>query len=135
MKTVMEQKEKMPCFDPREVMFITNQWDIIEKYEHSSDDEDDENSIKDDQHAITWNKIQDKLKKEWDYYDVNNVFRVSLKQVSVLIRSLKRRYYMSSFEGHKTFTLEPKNSIEMIHYTMKCLIVTNTFHKEKCSLQ
>ncbi|CAG2218756.1 unnamed protein product [Mytilus edulis] len=71
----------MPCFDPREVMFITNQWDIIEKYEHSSDDEDDENSIKDDQHAITWNKIQDKLKKEWDYYDVNNVFRVSLKQI------------------------------------------------------
>lgn len=78
MKTIMNNRNKMPCFDPREVIFLTNQWDIIDNDQVSSD-EDHESDL--DQHKQTWNFIQSKLKKAWGYLNVENVFRISLKQV------------------------------------------------------
>lgn len=64
----------MPCFDPREVIFLTNKWDIIET----------EDTIGVNEHEKTWNKIMEKLKTEWIYLREENVFKVSLKQVKIV---------------------------------------------------
>ncbi|XP_063437683.1 uncharacterized protein LOC134718824 isoform X2 [Mytilus trossulus] len=79
LKTIMDNRENMPCFDPREVMFLTNQWDIIDNDDPVSD-EDSENE-EDDQQTQTWKLIQSKLSKGWGWFNVENVFRISLKQV------------------------------------------------------
>ncbi|CAC5373772.1 unnamed protein product [Mytilus coruscus] len=54
LKTIMDNREKMPCFDPREVLFLTNQWDLIENYDSSSEVDDDNFWEKNDQHTQTW---------------------------------------------------------------------------------
>ncbi|XP_052085101.1 uncharacterized protein in xynA 3'region-like [Mytilus californianus] len=41
LKTIMENREEMPCFDPREVMILTNQWDCIQNDDSSSDEDED----------------------------------------------------------------------------------------------
>lgn len=64
----------MPCFDPREIMILTNQWDIVDN-EDSSPDEDG------DEHTKTWKLIQTKFENGWGLFDEENMFRVSLKQV------------------------------------------------------
>lgn len=81
LKTIMENREEMPCFDPREVMILTNQWDAIENDDSSSDEDEDCKSKKEDQHAETWKLIQRKFENAWCSFDVEKVFRVSLTQV------------------------------------------------------
>lgn len=78
----MDNRDKMPCFDPREVMFLTNQWDIIDNDDPSSGEDEDSESKSEDQHTQTWNLIQRKLEKGWVGFNVENVFRISLKQAS-----------------------------------------------------
>lgn len=95
LKTIMENREEMPCFDPREVMILTNQWDAIENDDSSSDEDEDGKSKKEDQHAETWKLIQRKFENAWCSFDVEKVFRVSLTQVytffSVNVQSLYDR--------------------------------------------
>ncbi|CAC5375257.1 unnamed protein product [Mytilus coruscus] len=67
---VIKNLDKMPCFDPRQVIFLTNKWDIIET----------EDTIGVNEHEKTWNNIIEKLKTEWTYLKEENVFKVSLKQ-------------------------------------------------------
>lgn len=74
---IMENRENMPCFDPRDVMFLTNQWDTIDNDDPLSDDEVS-------QLTQTWNFIKEKLDNEWGWLNVENVFRISLKQVNYL---------------------------------------------------
>lgn len=81
LKTIMDNRENMPCFDPREVMFLTNQWDIIDNDDPLSDDDEDDEIEEDDQQTQTWKLIQSKLSKGWGWFNVENVFRISLKQV------------------------------------------------------
>lgn len=118
LKTIMENRRKMPCFDPRDVMFLTNKWDIVES---DSDDEDDKtNETGQDK---TWTLIRNKLDNGWGSLEHNNLFRVSLKQVNqsktnefteeyrrfehVLLKTIERnankrlKYYYSFF---KSFT-------------------------------
>lgn len=103
--TIMNNREKMPCFDPREVMFLTNQWDIIDNEEASSDDEEDSGSDKEDQHTQTWNLIQRKLSNGWGWFNVENVFRISLKQVEKKIDSFFT-------EEYKRFEIVLKETID-----------------------
>lgn len=70
-KEVLQNLDKMPCFDPKEVIFLTNKWDIIEK----------EDSVGVNEHEKTWKTIIGKLKNEWTFMNEENVFKVSLKQV------------------------------------------------------
>ncbi|VDI56812.1 Hypothetical predicted protein, partial [Mytilus galloprovincialis] len=109
LKSIIDNREKMPCFDPRQVLILTSQWDIVDNNDSSSDEYDtssdddfisshhnditsDENEIssdkddirkseKENQHTKTWNKIIENLESSWGWFDVENVFRVSLKQV------------------------------------------------------
>lgn len=73
LKTVIEKQKEMPCFEPEDVIFLTNQWDIIDNIEEDGDEED--------QHTKTWNKIQYKLKKGWPCFHADRIFKISLKQV------------------------------------------------------
>lgn len=63
----------MPCFDPKEVMFLTNQWDIINNIKEDGDEED--------QHTKTWNKIKIKLEEYWPGVCTDQLYRISLIQV------------------------------------------------------
>lgn len=75
----------MPCFDPREIMILTNQWDIVDNEDPSSDEDDDGKNEKDDEHTKTWKLIQTKFEDGWGLFDVENMFRVSLKQVNMFV--------------------------------------------------
>ncbi|OPL33857.1 hypothetical protein AM593_08200, partial [Mytilus galloprovincialis] len=81
LKTILDNRHKMPCFDPKEVMFLTNQWDIIKNVEYSTDeDENGVSSKREDQHTQIWIDIQDKLSKGWAGLQIENIFRISLEQ-------------------------------------------------------
>lgn len=85
LKTITDDKDKMPCFDPREVVFLTNKWDSLHNYYTSSDEDEDSEGEKENHHALTWNLIQQKLTKEWDCFNNKKVFRISLEQVNTFI--------------------------------------------------
>lgn len=80
----MDNREKMPCFDPREVMFLTNQWDAIKNVVPLSDEDDADDFEKVDTHTQTWNYIKRELRKHWGCINVDNIFRISLEQVNIL---------------------------------------------------
>lgn len=65
----------MPCFDPKDVIFITNKWDIIE--------EDDSDSEEEDQKTKTWKKTLSDIKSQWLKVDERNIFRLNLKEVLI----------------------------------------------------
>lgn len=71
--------ENMPCFDPREVFFLTNQWDIVE-----NDDDDEANNEKSDNtESRTWKLILYKLQKGWPGVNEQKIYKTSLKQVNI----------------------------------------------------
>lgn len=67
--------DDMPCFDPKDVIFITNKWDIIE--------EDDSDSEEEDQKTKTWKKTLSDIKSQWLKVDERNIFRLNLKEVLI----------------------------------------------------
>nr|XP_022336257.1 transmembrane GTPase Marf-like [Crassostrea virginica] len=71
--TMMIQNE-MPCFDPRDVLFITNKWDVIPKKEENDSSEDEETK--------TWETLNRDLKRNWIAVKEENIFKLSLKDVS-----------------------------------------------------
>lgn len=75
----MDNRSKMPCFNPEDVMFLTNKWDIIEPKEYSSTDEED-NTEKENQHTETFRSINMKLKMGWPHINPKNIFRISIRQ-------------------------------------------------------
>lgn len=79
LKTVMENRQNMPCFDPQDVMFLTNKWDSVD---NDSDDEEGES-----EQDKTMQEIQYKLEKGWGFISPKNLFKVSLKQVNKKIKS------------------------------------------------
>ena len=66
----------MPCFDPTDVLFITNKWDTIKDEEGAPDKAEI---------AKTWSDIKSKLKKEWPMVKDENIFQLSLTDVNVCI--------------------------------------------------
>lgn len=66
-------QKKMPCFDPRDVMFITNKWDAIP---NNPDDDEEETP-----HEMTWKTLRSTLEKEWASAREENIFRMSLTEV------------------------------------------------------
>lgn len=66
---------EMPCFDPRDVLFVTNKWDTITSCDSDSDDEEDRQVEK------TWKDLKSKIKKNWSEVKEENIFKMSLKHV------------------------------------------------------
>ncbi|XP_062575658.1 uncharacterized protein in xynA 3'region-like [Saccostrea cucullata] len=68
----LQIEDEIPCFDPRDVIFVTNKWDAICKEEDSSDN--DEQNI--------WEELKKDIKKNWPSVKEENIFRMSLRDVS-----------------------------------------------------
>lgn len=69
----------MPCFDPKDVIFITNKWDSLG---HSNDESDEDSS---DEHEVTetWNALQIMIRKKWPAVKEDHIFKLNLKMVNI----------------------------------------------------
>ena len=65
----------MPCFDHKNVIFVTNKWDAIHQEESDSEEEDEE--------TRTWKKTLSDIKSSWNEVNEKNIFRMSLKEVEI----------------------------------------------------
>lgn len=65
----------MPCFNPENVIFITNKWDTIANDEEDSSDEDKETK--------TWNTLKDNIKRRWPSLKEEFIFRMNLREVII----------------------------------------------------
>ncbi|XP_062597114.1 uncharacterized protein LOC134258579 [Saccostrea cucullata] len=90
LRSINENREKMPCFDHKEVLFVTNQWDIVE--DDTDEDEGEENVESGKQR--TWRIMKEKLTEGWPEINEENIFRVTLKQVL----SKRENEYSSEFK-------------------------------------
>lgn len=66
----------MPCFDPEDVIFITNKWDSI-RSQFDVDKEREE----------LWEKIKIDLKKKWPNVKDSHIFRMNFLDVSTSMDS------------------------------------------------
>lgn len=73
-KRIEDRRQEMPCFNPKDVLFVMNKCDRIEKHEH-------------DEILQSANKS---LYEAWPYVSMapENTFHVSLKQVWLLFPSI-----------------------------------------------
>lgn len=73
----------MPCFDPKDVIFITNKWDCLEKKADGSDEDSS-----DDEETKTWNALKPMIKKIWESVEENHIFKLNLREVIQYIDSI-----------------------------------------------
>lgn len=66
----------MPCFDPEDVIFITNKWDSIRS---QFDVEKEREEL--------WEKIKIDLKKKWPNVKDSHIFRMNFLDVSTCMDS------------------------------------------------
>lgn len=85
---LLHLENEMPCFDPRNVIFITNKWDTL----FSEDDSSDE-----DEETKTWNTLKTDIKRRWPSVREELIFKMNLKDVS----SGKTNSSMTNFEEFK----------------------------------
>ena len=68
-------QNEMPCFDPKDVLFVTNKWDTITSCDSDSEEEDR-------QKEKTWKDVKCKIEKQWCAVQQKNIFKMSLKEVN-----------------------------------------------------
>lgn len=71
---LLRVENEMPCFNPENVIFITNKWDDIVNEEDDSSDEDEETK--------TWNTLKDNIKRRWPSVKEELIFKLSLREIS-----------------------------------------------------
>ncbi|CAC5423698.1 unnamed protein product [Mytilus coruscus] len=96
----------MPCFEPEDVIFLTNQWDVIENTKGDGDEED--------QHTKTWNKIQSKLDEGWPGFNTDRLFKISLKQVGENLKTPFTKQY-KNFQALLEKTID-RNKNKRVEY-------------------
>lgn len=84
----MQLDNEMPCFDPQDVIFVTNKWDQIKHNAEGSD----ENSSDEDDVTKTWEALKADIKKNWPFVKDENIFKMSLKEVSMKTHMLFKIY-------------------------------------------
>lgn len=72
---------EMPCFNPKDVIFVTNKWDTISKKDSDSEEEDEQ--------TATWRLLQSSLKEKWPLVNEKYIFKMSLTEVIHSTFSLK----------------------------------------------
>eukprot|EP00105_Crassostrea_gigas_P032554 XP_011455599.1 PREDICTED: uncharacterized protein LOC105348040 [Crassostrea gigas] len=97
LKTVtdLQKQSEMPCFNPENVVFITNKWDLVQKQIESSDEDDSEN--KREEEIGIWENLKKDIKQMWPLVREENIFKMNLKDVS----SQRRNHSTRSFENFK----------------------------------
>lgn len=71
---LLQMDNEMPCFDPQDVIFITNEWDTIESNAEGSD----ENSSDDDDVTKTWEALKATIKQNWPTVREENIYKMNL---------------------------------------------------------
>lgn len=86
MKSILlcQLDNSMPCFNPENVIFITNKWDTIVHDEEDSSDEDEETK--------TWNTLRDNIKRRWPSVKEEFIFKMNLREV--IIKNVKLFVYV-----------------------------------------
>ncbi|XP_062589582.1 uncharacterized protein LOC134251211 [Saccostrea cucullata] len=97
-------ENKMPCFDPSDVIFVTNKWDVIYSSCEEEEDEDDINR--------TWKKVKASIKKHWGSVKDDQIFQISLKKMKETKDSQFKREY-------EKFEVKLKEIIERNHISRK----------------
>lgn len=90
--TLLQLDDEMPCFDSKDVMFVTNKWDTIESNAEGSD----ENSSDEDDVTKTWKTLKANIKKHWPSVKEENIYRLSLKDID------KRNIYSAEYDKFLT---------------------------------
>lgn len=68
----LKKENKMPCFDPENVIFITNKWDSIRS---QLDVEREKEKV--------WENIKKDIKRKWKYVKEEHIFRMNCIDVSM----------------------------------------------------
>lgn len=74
---------EMPCFNPENVIFITNKWDSL------NTNNTDEDSSDDDEETKVWENIKSNVKQRWPSVREENIFKMNLKDVIFYISYYK----------------------------------------------
>lgn len=70
---------EMPCFNPENVIFITNKWDSL------NTNNTDEDSSDDNEETKVWENIKSNVKQRWPSLREENIFKMNLKDVMFYI--------------------------------------------------
>lgn len=73
---LLQLDNSMPCFNPENVIFLTNKWDTFVNDEDDSSDEDEDEEI-------TWNTLKDDIKRRWPSAKEELIFKMNLKEVII----------------------------------------------------
>lgn len=82
----LENQTDMPCFNPENVVFVTNKWDLV-KQQIDSSDEDNSGSDEEKEPEI-WEKLKMDIKQNWPSVREENIFKMVLKEVSIYFKFL-----------------------------------------------
>lgn len=90
----------MPCFDPKDVIFITNKWDCLKTKADGSDEDSS-----DDEETKTWNALKPMIKKIWESVEENHIFKLNLREVIQYIDSILFRipFYFNRYIANVSF--------------------------------
>ena len=88
--TALQIEDEMPCFDPEDVIFVTNKWDDIKEEESDSDEEPPADKI--------WREFLLNVEQEWPCVKKRNIFRMNILEV-------KKTYFVQSAISNMKLTL------------------------------
>lgn len=77
----------MPCFNPENVVFVTNKWDLVNKQIDSSDEESSENEGEEE--IGIWENLKKDIKQKWPLVREEHIFKMILKDVIIYFIFIK----------------------------------------------
>lgn len=73
----LRNENEMPCFDPENVIFITNKWDSIRS---QLDVEKEKEKV--------WENIKKDIKLKWEFVKEEHIFRMNCLDVSIETKNM-----------------------------------------------
>lgn len=77
----------MPCFNPENVVFVTNKWDLVNKQIDSSDEDSSENEGEEE--IGIWENLKKDIKQKWPLVREEHIFKMILKDVIIYFIFIK----------------------------------------------
>lgn len=76
----LQLETEMPCFDPKNVIFITTHWDVL-KLKTRRNSSSGEDSSDEEAETKTWKNTTSAIEKCWPSVKEEHIFRINLKDV------------------------------------------------------
>lgn len=70
---------EMPCFDPADVLFLTNKWDIATKGSTNDDSSDEDGEVG------IWTELKSDIRQCWRPVKEENIYKLSLTEVYICV--------------------------------------------------